>query len=75
MVTGLLSSLLPLLLIPGTRSHSPAADPAPLKSWISFRGQRWAAVHRNSLQQFDFRVSFSPISCAKYKFFHVMLHL
>lgn len=35
MVTGLLSFLLPLLLIPCTRCHSPAADTAPLKSGIS----------------------------------------
>lgn len=75
MVTELLSFLLPLLLMPHTRSHSPAADTAPLKSGISFRGQRWAAVHRNSLQKFDFRMPFSPLSCTKYKLLHVTLHL
>jgi len=42
------------------RVASQAAGTAPLQSGISVRGQRWAAVHRNSLQQFSSRMSFRP---------------
>lgn len=67
--TWLLSFLLPLLLISCTRSHSPAATATPLKSGISVRGQRWAAGHGNSFQQFGFRVSFSLFSCCQVQAF------